>query len=541
MVADPRGGLWIGLDSSELKLYRNGTFASQGSLGKAWIHGLLPDARGLWVATNHGLSLVRNGKASTLDTRNGLPCDDIQDIVWGERGKDGSSLWLKAPCGLVQIAPAALDAWSEHAEGRVQVRGLDTFDGVQAGWSPFHPGSAKSLDGRLWFALQGGGLQVLDPKDGRSNAVPPPVWILRLVADRRTYQPEPRLRLPPLTRDVELDYTALSLTLPEKVRFRYRLEGAYGGDWQNAGARREAFFTNLGPGSYRFRVVACNNDGVWNEEGAALDFAILPAFHQTRAFFVLCAVAGVGLAGSAYRWRVRQVRARLSRHFETRLAERTRVAQELHDTLLQGFLSASMQLHVAVDELSRGEPVMSRFERVQQLMSQVLEEGRQALRGLRSKDGGTDDLAPALSRIPGELGMQDAAAFRLVAEGRSRPLLPVVRDEIYRIAREALVNAFRHAGAAAIEVEIEYAARQLRIVVRDDGRGIDSDVLRTGREDHWGLSGMRERAERIGARLQVWSRAGSGTEVELSVPGGIAFADHAPDGPGRWKRWLPKP
>ena len=244
----------------------------------------------------------------------------------------------------------------------------------------------------------------------------------------------------------------------------------------------------------------------------------------------------VGLAGSAYRWRARQVRARLNRHFETRLAERTRVAQELHDTLLQGFLSASMQLHVAVDELARGVPAMSRFERIQQLMSQVLEEGRQAVRGLRSTERSADDLGPALSRIPGELGLQDSAAFRVVTEGRTRPLLPVVRDEIYRIAREALVNAFRHSGAATIEVEIEYAARQLRVRVRDDGRGIDSDVLRAGRENHWGLPGMRERAERIGARLQVWSRAGSGTEVELAVPGKIAFADHAP---GWWARWLP--
>ncbi|HSG41505.1 MAG TPA: two-component regulator propeller domain-containing protein, partial [Thermoanaerobaculia bacterium] len=536
MAADPRSGLWLGLGNSELKLYRNGTLESHGSLGGRRIRSLLPDARGLWVATSQGLSLVRNGKPSTLDARNGLPCDDVEDIVWAEDG----FLWVKTACGLVRISPGELDSWSGHPERRVRVRVLDAFDGAQAGLSPFNPRSVKSLDGRLWFAIERGGLQVFDPKDVKSNAVPPPVRILRLAADRRTYEPESGLRLPPLTRDLEIEYTALSLTLPEKVRFRYRLEGAYGGDWQEAGARREAFFTNLSPGSYRFSVVACNNDGIWNQQGAALDFAILPAFHQTSAFLGLCALTAMGLAGSAYRWRARQVRARLDRRFEARLAERTRVAQELHDTLLQGFLSASMQLHVAVAELPPGEPARSRFERVQQLMSQVIEEGRQALRGLRSTDGSADDnLEPSLSRIPGELGMQDLAVFRVVAEGRARPLLPVVRDEIYRIAREALVNAFRHSGAATIEVEIEYAARQLRIVVRDDGRGIDSDVLRAGREDHWGLSGMRERAERIGARLQVWSRAGSGTEVELAVPGEIAFADYAPGGSGWWARWLP--
>jgi signal transduction histidine kinase len=348
------------------------------------------------------------------------------------------------------------------------------------------------------------------------------------------------LRLPPLTRDLEIDYTALSLSVPEKVRFRYRLaKGLKGanGDWQDAGARREAFYTNLSPGNYRFSVMACNNDGVWNPAGATLAFAILPAFHQTLGFFGLCAVALAGLAWSAYRWRVRQVRASLHRRFEERLDERTRIARDLHDTLLQGFMSASMQLYAAVEELPPEEPARSHFDRVQELMRHVIEEGRGALRGLRSPEGSVDDLETSLSRVPSELGIPVDTAFRVVAEGRSRPLLPVVRDEIYSIAREALVNAFRHAGAARIEVEIEYAARQLRVVVRDNGRGIDADVLRAGRKDHWGLSGMRERAERIGARLQVWSRAGSGTEVELAVPNAVAFTDGAPS--SWWARWLP--
>ncbi len=521
MVANPQGGLWIGLDS-EVKLYRNGTFTSHGSVGRGQIQSLLPDARGLWVATNRGLSLVRNGKPSTLDTQSGLPCDDIQDILRGPEG----SLWLKTPCGLVQISPGALDAWFEHPERRVQVRVLDTFDGVQAGWSAFSPRSTKSLDGRLWFAIPGGGLQVLDPKDVRSNAVPPPVHILGVVADRKAYPPEAPLSLPPLTRDLEIDYTALSLTIPEKVRFRYRLEGA-GGGWQEAGARREAFFTNLKPGSYRFSVVACNNDGVWNKDGATLDFVVLPAFYQARSFLLLCFAASAFLVWAAYRWRFRQVAARLDLQFQERLAERTRIAQDLHDTLLQGFLSTSMQLHLIADELPADSAAKPRLSRVLQLMGQVIDEGRNAVRGLRapaSQEPGPDDLEQALSRVPRELGLTEAAGFRVLVEGRPRPLHPVIRDEAYRIGREALANAFRHSGAAAIEVEIEYAARALRLLVRDDGRGIDPQVLEAGRDGHWGLSGMRERAERMGARLKVWSRAGAGTEVELSVPNEIAFA-----------------
>src|SRR6185369_10907422 len=243
------------------------------------VHGLLADARGLWVATNQGLGLLGNGRLSTLGIRNGLPCNDIESVVPGDDG----SLWLKAACGLIQIAPGELISWAERPDRRVQTRLLDAFDGVQAGLPPFAPRAAKSLDGRMWFALETGGLQVFDPKNMKGNTIPPPVTILQAVADRKAYPTGSALRLPPLTRDVEIDYTALSLSVPEKVRFRYRLEGA-DADWREAGTRREAFYTNLGPGKYRFRVVACNNDGVWSPEGAALDIAILPAFHQTWAF-----------------------------------------------------------------------------------------------------------------------------------------------------------------------------------------------------------------------------------------------------------------
>lgn len=535
MAAHPEGGVWIGLINSELKLYRNGRFEPAGKLDSPdgrRIYGLLPDSHGLWLITNRGLSLLRNGTLSTLDTHRGLPCDDIEDAVRG----DDEALWVKTLCGLVRIPAGELAAWSAHPERRVRVRVLDAFDGAQAGSSPFTPRSTKSLDGRLWFTTEGGGLQVVDPKRMKDNAVPPPVHILSVVADRKTYEPEPGLRLPPLTQDLEIDYTALSFMIPEKVRFRYRLEGAQS-DWQDAGTRREAFFTNLKPGDYRFRVIAANNDGVWNQQGAALDFAILPAFYQTRAFLLLSIAALALLAWVGYRWHIRQVAARLDLQFQERLAERTRIAQDLHDTLLQGFLSASMQLHVAVDELPADAPEKPRLSRVLQMMRQVIEEGRNAVRGLRKpaqQISGIDDLAQSLANVPQELGLNEAAVFRVIVEGPSRPLRPLIRDEVYRISREALANAFRHAEASEIEVEIEFAARALRVIIRDDGRGIDPEVLRSGREGHWGLSGMRERAEGMGAQLKAWSRERAGTEVELSVPAEIAFRDQPSAGLKRW-------
>ena len=214
--------------------------------------------------------------------------------------------------------------------------------------------------------------------------------------------------------------------------------------------------------------------------------------------------------------------------FEERLAERTRIAQDLHDTLLQGLVSVSMQLHVAAERVEPESPARPPLERVAQLMRQVIDEGRNAVRGLRGSAGSGDDLEQALSSAQRELAVGDAGEYRVVVTGRRRRLHPLIRDEVYRVAREALANAFRHAAASAVEVELTYASDQMRLLVRDDGRGIDPEVQQRGREGHWGLSGMRERAERIGGRFTVWSRRGSGTEVELVVPAEVAYRDQTP-------------
>jgi signal transduction histidine kinase len=214
-----------------------------------------------------------------------------------------------------------------------------------------------------------------------------------------------------------------------------------------------------------------------------------------------------------------EMRARL----EERVAERTRIAQNLHDTVLQGICSAALQLDLAVDQLPANSPAKLRISRVLELMRRVMDEGRNAIRGLRSSNSDSDDLVQAFSRIPQDLGIEAPIDFRVIVLGSPRKLHPLIRDEVYHIGRELLVNAFRHSQAIRIEVELEYGPRRFRMVVRDDGCGIDPQVLRAGREGHWGLPGMRERAERVGGRLRVWSRAAAGTEVVLSVPNSIAF------------------
>jgi len=235
-----------------------------------------------------------------------------------------------------------------------------------------------------------------------------------------------------------------------------------------------------------------------------------------------------------YRLRLHQLTEQMNRRFEERLAERTRIAQDLHDTLLQGFLSASMQLHVADKQLPSDSPAKPLVGRVLGLMEQVTDEGRTTLKALRSTSGNSTDLAQSFSAIQEELSSEERIDYRVTVEGWSRPLHPVIRDEVYHIGREALVNAFRHSRAKAIEVELEYGLKQLRLLVRDDGRGIDQQVLRSGREGHWGIPGMRERAEEIGANLKLWSREGAGTEVELSIPGRIAYELQSSQRPKNW-------
>jgi signal transduction histidine kinase len=318
----------------------------------------------------------------------------------------------------------------------------------------------------------------------------------------------------------------LSLSAPELVRFRYRLDG-YDSDWSAAGTTREAGYTNLGPRPYRFRVIASSPDGAWNGTEGAVDFVVDPLFWQTWYFrsgaVLLCAAAILAF----FRFRMRQLTGRLNLRFEERLAERTRIAQELHDTLLQGFLSASMQIHVATDSLPADSKAKPTLTRALQLMRQVIDEGRNAVRGLRSTGSVSLDLEQAFSLVQQEHVARTKAGgqigFQVIVEGQQRALHPLLRDEVYSIGREALINAFRHSRASKVEVEIKYSPSHMQVLVRDDGCGIEPEILKSGREGHWGLSGMRERAEQIGARLRVYSRAAAGTEVHLSVPGRVAF------------------
>ena len=522
IVADPQDGIWLGLANGDLARYRSGKvevfpFPDRPD---SRVNQLVAAADGsILGATAFGVVGWKDGKHQVLTVRNGLPCDSIQTLIADTRG----ALWLHAQCGLIKIDNAELQRWWDQPEPTLRLSVFDVSDGVQPGRGHFNT-STRTPDGRLWFA-NGSVLQMVDPDHMAGNAVAPPVHIEAVVADGKPYAMREGLRLPPLTGDLSIDYTALSFTVPHKVRFRYTLEGHDAG-WQEPGARRQAFYNDLRPGHYRFRVIASNNDGLWNEAGATLSFSVAPAWYQSDWFRVLFVSCGLFVTWLLYRMRLRQIAARISARFDERLAERTRMARDLHDTFLQTVQGSKL---VADDALERsGDPVRMRqaLEQLSEWLARAIQEGRAALNSLRTSTTQRNDLADALHRATENCSLPGSMALTFSVAGDAKDMHPVVRDEVYRIGYEAIRNACLHSSATHLEIELGYS-EDLTLRVRDNGVGIDPAIADKGRDGHFGLQGMRERAARIGGTLTMTTSAG-GTEITLIVPGGMIFQASSP-------------
>jgi len=412
----------------------------------------------------------------------------------------------------------------------LDMRVFDSVDGVQPGFGSFQ-GAAHGSDGRLWFA-NGFSLQTIDPLHLPSNPIPPPVHIEEVLFDQKSFPPKPDLKFPALTKDLAIRYTGLSFVAPQKVFFRYMLEGQ-DKTWQDAGTRREAIYTNLGPGTYRFRVIACNNDGLWNSSGDTLIFTIQPAFYQTKWFFALCVSLFLGVLWLLYLIRLKRVRVQIERQLGARLDERERISRELHDTLLQGFHGLILRLQGVAKRVPGEDPTRQMLDSVLDRADEVLQESRQRVQSIREDQGPEGELSEALAACGKEFGENYPSSFLLSVTGTHTTLRPPVFDEVYLIAREALFNAFQHSNASTIHVELTYTSDGLTLRIRDDGSGIDPEILRSGRSGHWGLSGMRERADKIGGCLEIWTQRGSGTMIDLTIPlKGL-------NGGSRWKpSWL---
>jgi len=438
----------------------------------------------------------------------------------------GGETWVLGALGVAQMRTKDLDRAFDDPTRPLNYRLFDMKDGLPG---PPQQNGVRDVvrggDGRIWL-LTLEGVAWIDPARIARNALPPPVSIRSLTVNGQLRRDPRDLVLPKGASKLQIDYTALSLSIPERVRFRYRLEGV-DKDWVEAGGRRQAFYTNLKPGRYRFQVVAANNDGVWNDRGAVLAFQIPPTFVQTNLFRVLCVLALIGLLWGLYALRLRQMSVRIHGRLQDRMAERERIARELHDTLLQGIQGLMLRLQSVADQIPADLPARQALESALDRADDVIVEGRDRVKSLRADKAG--DLHEILAGLVERLGLEPAIKVRMVVEGPPRRLHPLVREEIERIASEALFNTQRHAQARNVEIGVGYGRGALSVRFRDDGVGLDQAVLDSGRrEGHFGLTGMGERARKIQAEFELRSRPGAGAEIELTVPGGVAYL-----GPGR--------
>jgi signal transduction histidine kinase len=554
------GSIWTGTFSGGVSRFKDGkfeTFTAADGLGSNNISSIEQGSDGaIWFGTSGGLSEFNNGHWKTLTERDGLPSEEVNTIrtdssgvLWigtshglaflnwnhvqvaGEsepllheavfgvvEGPDGY-LWMSTSNHIFKVKRSAvlsgaLNAGDLHKYGPID--GLPGTDGVKIDRSV-----VTDHHGDVWFSMSRG-VAVVNPRNEYNSDAPAIPHIEGLTVDGAQEAVSGVVRIPPSPQQVTISFVGLSLAVPDRVRYQYKLDG-YDHDWSSPIDSRKVVYTKLGPGSYRFHLKAANSDGLWSGSEVVFPFRIEPALWQAWWFQLLTVLALVLTGWLLYLRRMQQITRRLNLRFEERLAERTRIAQDLHDTLLQGFISSSMLVHVATNEVPQDSKARPLLQRSLELMGQVTQEGRKTLNGLRSSSFKDFDLRQSLASLPEVCGFDRYPDYQVTLDGPEQPLHPAIRDEIYRIGREAVVNAFRHSQATNIEVRLKYTWHRFYLMVCDNGIGISEPIVNQGKDGHWGLRGMRERSQAIGAKLTFMTRPTSGTVVELVVPGRVAF------------------
>ncbi len=485
-------------------------------------------ARGseLWIGGEFGLQRFDHGSFHWINAVDKECLRGISGIVETANG----DLWLNGLGGIFHVRRAEITEALKNSEYQVSGERFGRREGLPGLPEQFRPipTAIEGTDGRLWFTVNKG-VVWLDPAHASHRLPPPPITIQSVSADDRSYRVDSPIRLPARTSSVQISYAAVSLSNPEAIHFRYKLQEV-DNEWHEAATSTSVSYRNLSPGLYHFIVAAGDTNGSWSNNTATAEFTLLPAFYQTNWFRAALVAAFFLAMWAAYRLRLHQLAREFNAQIEGRVDERLRVARDLHDTLLQSF-----QGLVPVFQTARNL-LPGQSDRAAEVLDEGLHdaadaiiEGRNAIQNLRAIPSLDPDLGSLLKAAGQELAQsteaeESAPAFRVVVEGPRLPLVPLLRDEIYRIGREMLRNAFRHAHAGRIEAEIRYDRDMFRLRIRDDGKGIDSSVLKEGaRTGHFGLPGMHERAKKMGARLKIWSDPGAGTEVELAVPARIAY------------------
>lgn len=510
-------GIWFGLRSGNVVIFRQGAFhkySTQDGLSGGEVHGITEDAAGeLWVATERGLCFLTGEHFDCRDRRSGLPGERV---LWAIPDGNGN-MWLGYNIGVARLDLRQLRDAKAAGSGKFQGKLYDARDGIEN--SPDLRGSAPAAlaqDGRLWLTASQG-VAVLDPAHLRTNPLPPPVHIVDFEADGQEVDLSQPGRLRPLTRSIQFSFTGLSLSDPQNVRFRYRLDG-YDSEWRDGGSRRDASYTNLPPKRYVFRVRAANSDEVWNDAGAMLEFDLAPAYFQTLWFRLLCVGIALTVILMLFRARLRSAQRNMRIRYEERAEERARIAQELHDHLIQEMVGIGMQLEVA-DALTP-EPAGAKkpLERAVALSRSAIASGRLTLETLRRRPMTGAAMVETFRRTAEAYAQIGQTPVQYLIEGKERLISPEIAEEFCEIGQEALRNALKHAGSGTIAVRLHFGEASFDLNVRDSGGGIDDAVLRTGMPGHYGLAGMRERAARISAELVLHSALGSGTAVHVSIP-----------------------
>lgn len=477
----------------------------------------------LWIATDHGLAYR---SSSQIQVPKQLP-PSLREQILGITEDSLGSLWFLTSDHLIQANRDKLlsgQLMNSEVQSFGATEGLRGIEEVRRD----HPIASDSA-GKIWISLNHG-IAVADPRRTLRNLLPITVRIEAMLAAGTPVDLHGDRRIAAGTSSISFRFAGATLAIPQHIRFRYKLDGS-DENWSDIVAVRDVTYRNLGPGSYLFRVVASNYDGLWNGPETDIPFIVERAFWQTWWFRVLCALVVCVIAFMLHKLRTYQLTRTLNSRFQERLAERTRIAQELHDTLLQSFQGLMLRFQTGINYLpTNPDHAKNALETALDKADMALAESRNAIQNIRGKATAEFDLVETMNSImqamkaEADFKEENAPRFQLLLEGIPRPVNPVLQDDIYRIAVESLRNSFQHARAKQIETEITYGGRLLRIRFRDDGVGIHPDVLAEGRRTgHWGLVGMQERAERIGAKLDIWSRAGAGTEIELRLPGQIAY------------------
>jgi signal transduction histidine kinase/sugar lactone lactonase YvrE len=538
LLVDGAGRLWITYPDNQLAVIegeRVTHFKQSDGLNVGNVLALDVEPTHTWVAGDRGVAALIGARFIPLRGHGDVAFHLTTGVVETGHGE----LWLNAGKGIYRIPATEVRSVLGGISRPVEFETFDWLDGLDSNVNAVRPGPSilKSADGRLWFARYEG-VWFIDPDHIQRSRVPPIVSIEDLVSGGVRHEANTAVKLPKNTRNLWIDYTAASLTFPERTRFRYRLSGVNEA-WQEAGQRRQAFYTNLGPGQYQFRVMAANKDGVWSEHEAVLKFTVAPAFYQTLVFKI-CAVVGAALLlAFLFVIRLEQIKREYRRGIDARHAERELIARDVHDTLLQGVQALLFRLQIWEGDPAVPDSLRKEMDSVVKQTKSIVIEGRERILMMRKVAAQPADLTESLAAIGNEASLVKGAAFEISIVGEEKTLAVEATQQLVDIAREAVRNAYQHSGAAHIRVGLQYGRRSLTMGVADDGRGIDPLILQgKGDSSHFGLVGMRERSKQLRARFRVQSQIGVGTRIEVVVPARIAYGD-AFQWP--WQRGSPQP